>query len=141
MAYATLEDLIERAGELEIKQIADRDRDGTPDPDVIDAAIKDASNIIDGYVGAKYALPLPSVPDLINTWTVSIARYYLHRNKPPDHVKGDHDDAIAALKDVGRGLAVLPVTPGETPPAEVTGSVMASHPPTVFTPQKLKGWR
>lgn len=40
MTYATLEDLIERAGAAEIRQIADRDRDGTPDPDVIDAAFQ-----------------------------------------------------------------------------------------------------
>ncbi len=141
MPYASLEDLIDRAGETEIRQIADRDRDGTPDPEVIAAAIQDAGNLIDGYVGAKYDLPLPSVPALVGTWAVSIARYVLHRNKAPDHVKKDYDDAIAALKDVGRGLIALPVGPGEAAPAETTGTVMAAHPPQVFTPGKLRGWR
>lgn len=140
MPYATLDDLIERAGDAEIRQIADRNRDGTPDPEVIAAAIQDAANLIDGYVGAKYALPLPSVPALVGTWAVSIARYVLHRNKAPDHVKKDYDDATAALKDVARGLIALPVDPGETPPAETGGTVMAEHPPQVFTPGKLRGW-
>lgn len=141
MTYATLDDLIERAGEVEIRQIADRDRDGTPDPEVIASALKAARNRIDGYVGVKYDLPLPSVPDLLNTWSVSIARYVLHRNKAPDHVKDDYDDAIASLEQLAKGLIALPVGAGETPPAEITGAVMAEHPPQVFTAQKLRGWR
>ena len=140
MTYATLPDLIKRAGQQEILQIADRDRDGTPDPDVVEAAIRDGMNVVNGYVAAKYAVPLPSVPDLVRTWTVSIARYTLHRNTPPDHVRTDFEDAIKALKDVAAGRIVLPVEAGEEPPASVAGTVMAEHPPKVFTPEKLRGW-
>ncbi|WP_189383247.1 phage protein Gp36 family protein, partial [Gemmobacter nanjingensis] len=100
MSYASLPDLIARAGDAEIRQIADRDRDGTPDPDVIAAALLDADNAIDGYVGARYDLPLPTVPALVKTWAVSISRYILHRNGAPDHVRQDYTDAVAALKDV-----------------------------------------
>jgi hypothetical protein len=39
MAYATLADLLDRAGDEEILQVADRDGDGTADPDVIASAI------------------------------------------------------------------------------------------------------
>lgn len=141
MIYCTLTDLIERAGEAEIRQIADRDRDGVPDQGVVDAAIEDAGNLIDGYVGAKYTLPLPSVPAIVRTWAVSIARYVLHRNGAPDHVETDYKDAVAALKDVSRGLIALPVAPGENAPGSETGTVMAAHPPTVFTSRKLRGWR
>lgn len=140
MTYATLQDLIERAGEAEIRQIADRDRIGIPDPDVIDAAIRDGMNIVNGYVAAKYRVPLASVPDLVRTWTVSIARYYLHRNTPPVHVRTDYEDAIAALKDVSAGRSVLPVEDGEEPPATVAGKVIAAHPPQVFTADRLRGW-
>nr|WP_321511109.1 DUF1320 domain-containing protein [uncultured Celeribacter sp.] len=140
MTYATLTDLIDRAGETEITQIADRDRDGEADPDVIEAALTDADNTINGYVGAKYTLPFVSVPDLVNTWAISIARYVLHRNGAPDHVETDYKDAIAALKDVARGLIVLPVDEGETAPVSQTGTVMSAHPPRVFTPEKLRGW-
>ena len=140
MTYATLPDLIKRAGQQEILQIADRDRDGTPDPDVIEAAIRDGMNTVNGYVAAKYAVPLPSVPDLVRTWTVSIARYVLHRNTPPDHVRTDYEDAIKALKDVAAGRLVLPVADGQEAPASVAGKIMAAHPPQVFTPEKLRGW-
>jgi len=141
MSYATLDDLIDRAGENELRQIADRDRDGMIDAEVVDAALADADATIDGYVGAKYALPLPSVPSTVRGWAVSIARYTLHRNGAPDHVAQDYKDAIAALKDVARGLITLPVAAGETPATVSGGTVMASHPEPVFTPSRLAGWR
>lgn len=140
MTYATLDDLVERAGLAEIRQVADRDRDGTPDPDVVAAALQDADDAINGYLGARYDLPLPSVPPQLRPWAVSIARYILHRNGAPDHVAQDYKDAIAALKDVARGLIALPVGAGETAPTAITGQSMAAHPPQVFTPGKLRGW-
>lgn len=140
MTYATLADLIERAGATEILQIADRNRDGTADPEVIAAALQDADNEIDGYVGAKYALPLASVPKLLTTWAVSIARHTLFRNGPPEHVVKDYERAIAALKDVSRGLISLPVAAGEDAPVSQTGKMMAAHPAQVFTPARLQGW-
>jgi len=141
MSYATLDSLIDRAGEAELRQIADRDRDGMIDAEVVDAALADADATIDGYVGAKYALPLPSVPSTVRGWAVSIARYTLHRNGAPDHVAQDYKDAIAALKDVSRGLITLPVAAGETPATVSGGTVMAAHPDPVFTPSRLAGWR
>lgn len=141
MPYATLADLIERAGEAEIRQVADRDRDGAIDADVIEAALQDADNLVNGYVATKYAVPLASVPDLVRTWAVSIARYVLHRNGAPDHVEQDYKDALAALKDVAAGRLTLPVAPGEAALSPVSGTVMGSHPPPVFTPDKLRGWR
>jgi len=140
MSYATLADLIARAGADEIRQVADRNRDGAPDTDVVAAALIDADNAIDGYVGAKYATPLTSVPALVRTWAVSIARYVLHRNGAPEHVEQDYKDAISALKDVSRGLIALPVASGATPPVSIDGKVMSSHPAEVFTSDRLRGW-
>ena len=141
MSYATLDDLIDRAGEAELRQIADRDRDGVIDADVVAAALATADAAIDGYVGAKYALPLPSVPSIVRGWAISIARYTLHRNGAPDHVGQDYKDAILALKDVSRGLITLPVAAGETAAAVSGGTVIAAHPEPVFTPARLAGWR
>ena len=140
MTYATLDDLKNRAGASEIYQIADRDRDGVLDQPVIDKALLDADNLIDGYVSAKYDVPLASVPALVNTWAVSIARYILHRNGAPDNVAQDYKDAIAALKDVSSGRIKLPVAAGADPLTTSDGTVMASHPDEVFTADKLRGW-
>jgi phage gp36-like protein len=140
MSYATLADLIARAGDAEMRQIADRDRDTMIDQDVIDAALVHADNLVNGYVGAKYDVPLVTVPDLVRTWAVSIARYILHRNGAPEHVAQDYKDAVASLKDVAAGRISLPVTAGADPLPTAGGQVMASHPDEVFTADKLRGW-
>ncbi|ARE40909.1 Mu-like prophage protein GP36 [Rhodovulum sp. P5] len=139
MSYATLSDLIERAGEAEIVQIADRDRDGAADADVIAAALADADNAIDGYLATRYDTPLDDVPDLVVTWAVSLARYTLHRNGAPDHVEADYKAAIAALKDAARGLIALPLAAGGTVTAGA-GGTMGCHPDEVFTADRLRGW-
>ena len=142
MTYATLNDLITRAGLDEIRQVADRDRDGTPDPAVIEGALTHADNTVNGYVRARYAFPFVDVPDLVRTWAVSIARHFLHRNGPPDHVVADYKDALAALKDVSAGRIGLPVATAEgaVEPQAATGTVLASHPAEVFSATKLRGW-
>lgn len=141
MTYASLEDLIDRAGAVELRQIADRDRDGSVDMDVVTSALEDADSMINRYVAVKYDVPLPSVPSSVRGWAVSIARYLLHRNGAPDHVARDYKDARADLKDVASGLSALPVAAGEAAPSVTGGAVMAAHPPRIFTPGKLRGWR
>lgn len=141
MPYASLEDLIERAGEDEILQVADRDEDGTPDPDVVEAALVHADNIANGYVAVRYALPLTAVPDLLRTWCVSIARYHLHRDGAPDYVVRDYKDALASLKDLARGVLDLPIGADDPQPAPSdSGRVSIVGPEPVFTADKLKGW-
>lgn len=140
MPYASHSDLTARADERELLQIADRDRDGVADTDVLDAALAGADNLINGYVATKFATPLDPVPDLVNTWAVSIARYLLHSNGAPKNVEADYKDAIAALKDVAAGRITLPVASGEEQPQVQSGTTIAAHPDPVFTPQKLQGW-
>lgn len=142
MTYATLDDLNARAGADEIRQVADRDRDGMPDAEVIAGALAHADNTINGYVRARYDLPFVDVPDLVRTWAISIARYFLHRSGPPEYVVADYKDAVAALKDVSAGRIALPVTggTGAVQPQSATGTIMAAHPDEVFSAIKLRGW-
>lgn len=139
MTYATMADLVARAGEDELIQVTDRNRVGIYDGEAIEAALRDADNLINGYVRSKYALPLDPIPDLVRTWATSIARHILHRDGPPDHVVTDYKDALAGLKDVARGIISLPVADGTVPTA-TTGVIMADHPAQVFTPGRLRGW-
>lgn len=140
MSYATLDDMIDRAGETELRQTADRNRDGIIDTDVVEAALLHADNTINGYLAARYTVPLSEVPDLVRTWTVSIARYFLFRNGPPEYVAQDYKDAIAALKDAAKGLIALPGSATVDAPVAQTGRVLAAHPDEVFSASKLRGW-
>lgn len=137
MTYALLSDLFARAGETEILQVADRDDDNEPDADVVSAALEHADNIINGYLRSRYSVPLTAVPDLVRTWAVAIARYFLHRYGAPDYVEHDYKDALAALKDVAAGRITLPAADDGETPTSGTGSVLATHPRPHFD---TRGW-
>lgn len=139
MAYATLADLVARASEREILDVADRDRDGTADPEVIAEALTHADNIVNGYVATTYTLPFVVVPDLVRTWAVAIARHKLHFQGPPDYVVADYKDALASLKDVQAGKLTLPISTGEIP-ATSTGTSMFADAPTSAASNILRGW-
>ena len=139
MTYATQADLEARAGIAELLDLADRDGDGVIDADVVLAALSDAKNIVDGYIANRYGA-LTTIPSLVRTWSVSIARYLLWSNGSPEHIRQDYEDAISALKDVSKGVMALPVPVGQTAPEMVAGRVLAAHPDPVWTAEKLRGW-
>lgn len=141
MAYSTLTDLIERAGEEEILQVADRDHDGTADPDVVEAAIALADQTIETYLAARYVLPLTSVPAIVTKWSVALARYGLHRDGAPDYVVRDYKDAMAELRDATADRLKLPDATGIQPAPTAVGGVTAGASPSVFTDESLEGFR
>ena len=141
MSYATLQDLIDRAGQTEMQQVAPDALGVAIDPATVDAALRHADNIVNGYVGTRYQVPLSSTPDLVRTWAVAIARHWLHRQGPPDYVVADYKDAISALKDLAGGKIALPDTAGAEPTATTTRSVLSSSPPEVWDASGLRGWR
>lgn len=140
MSYATLDDLIARAGSAEIGEIADRDGNGTPDPTVIAAALAAADQTIDGYLAVRFALPLTAIPPLVVKWAISIARYHLHRDGAPDYVVRDYKEAFAELRDAAAGRLMLPDAAGAVPPNNSLGGAQAAGTAPVFTAEALEGW-
>lgn len=140
MPYATLDDLIDRAGPSEILEVADRDGDGLADPDVVASAFASAGQTIDAYLAARYGLPLSSTPAIVQKWAVSIARYHLHRDGAPDHVVRDYKEAMTELRDAAAGRLSLPDVTGATPAAAAGGSVRVDGPASVFDGSGLRGW-
>lgn len=140
MPYATLDDLIARAGELEIAQIADRDDDGDPDAAVVSAALDAADERINAWLGGRVRLPLTSVPAIVKGWAVSIARYHLHRDGAPDHVVKDYDDAVKELQAAAAGKLSLPGVDGVAPPAPSGSGISSSCPDAVFSRKNMEGF-
>ena len=140
MTYATLSDLVARAGEEEILQVADRDDDGVADDDVITKALTDADNIINARLAARYQVPLSTTPDIVNSWAVSIARYFLHRDGAPDHVVRDYNNALADLKDASAGKFPVPDATGVAPSEGSSGSVRVYGDCPAFSRDKLEGF-
>lgn len=76
MAYATVEDMIARFGELEVLQLTDRNQEGVIDKTVVKTALDDATAEIDAYLG-RFRRPFEDVPPILVRLCCDIARYRL----------------------------------------------------------------
>lgn len=105
MSYCTRQNLIDRFGEDELIQRSDRSNLGVIDDTVLNQAISDADEEINGYI-AKY-LPLASVPPVLIPLACDIARYRLYDDAAPDLIKERYRNAIAYLLGVAKGQIPL----------------------------------
>lgn len=139
MAYLTLDDLVARFGEREMLDVADRDDDGVVDAGVLAAAIGDAERDVDAQIGARYAVPLATVPDLVKRVAAQLARYYLHVANPPEWVRAGYKDALAILADIRDGRVAIDA-PAAAGGASVAGRVQGVADARIFTPDRLRGF-
>jgi phage gp36-like protein len=107
MPYATKQDMIDRYGQTELAQLTDRAAGTTIDDNVLNRALGDADSTINGYLAARYTLPLSSTPPLILRLACEISRYSLYEDAAPEQVEKRHDAAIKTLEGVARGLVNL----------------------------------
>ncbi len=114
MPYATQSELAGRFGELELLQQTDLTGTGTINGQAVADALTDASALIDGYVSARYSLPLAVVPSLLVGVCCDLARYALYIEAVPPIVQQRREQAIAALRDISLGKLRLEVG-GDTP--------------------------
>lgn len=75
----------------------------------------DAASLVDGYLAARYTLPLVVVPEIVIGLTADITRYRLWDQRAPDEVRRRYEDALAQLRDIAAGRLSLP--------PDVTGAV------------------
>jgi len=138
MTYATQQDLIDRFGNDELLQLADRDLDDAVDAAVVDGALADADELINTYIRKQYKLPLATAPDRLVKLAADIARYNLHEEVPTEHVTKAYDDALKFLKDIAAGRAELDVA-GVEPEAQ-GDAVKISASDRVFTSDTMEGF-
>lgn len=108
MAYATLDDLIKTFGEHNLSSLlVDDNGDLSPFNQWLD----NASSEIDGYLNARYKVPLKVVPSIVKEWTCSIT-YYKRSLEYGDGLTEEkrkrYDDIFDYLKDIVKGIATIP---------------------------------
>ncbi len=121
MAYASVQDMIDRFGEGEMARASTPEN--TPITAVIPApiqtALDDASATIDSYLRRRYAVPLQAVPPEINRACCMLARLDLglgNEKTVSEQAQKAADAATSWLKQLANGTADLgmeEVTPGE----------------------------
>lgn len=111
MSYVTQEELIAAYGEKPLIELTDRAEPpaGEIDTAVIERAIADTDALIDGFVGARYRLPMTDVPALLRQLAQPIVFHKLHIDAVSDKVKADYDDARRTLEWIAAGKVKLNV--------------------------------
>jgi len=139
MAYATLADLIIAFGREGIVQLTDR---ADPPAGVVDAAVAGealgyADNLIDGYLGGRYVLPLKLAQPMLKGVAQDLAWCRLQAELTED-AKRRQDAALRTLRDLAGGLITLP---GETGSASPTGSgtIKLKSQDRIFSRDKMSG--
>ena len=125
MAYVTRSDLADRYGPAWVEQ-----RESMLPADAVEKAIADASAVADDFLAGRYSVPVAPVPETLKRLVCDISRYYLAGDTADDDTRRRHNDAIAALRDIGAGRRRLGVEPVAGGGADATVEIVSS--PRVF---------
>ncbi|MDE0382398.1 MAG: DUF1320 domain-containing protein [Defluviicoccus sp.] len=141
MAYATVQDCIDRRGEESLRELADDPHADALAWDALERALEDASDEIDAYVGARHDLPLDPAPRILVRLCVEIGVYLAaaDADQGTDERRRRYEGAIGLLRDIREGRASLGAADPD-PPAEAEAPVVQVESfPRVMTRDSLRG--
>lgn len=112
--YITHADMAQAMSADELIQLTDDTGAGAVNEEILAAAIRYACELADGYLTARYALPLSPAPTLLRPLCIDIARYWLHTRRInaaefPKPLQVAYDNAIKLLKAIRDGQIHLGV--------------------------------
>ncbi len=106
--YLTRAQFERRFGETELSDLETEGNDYAE-------AENDAASLVDGFMAAKYSLPLITVPSIVTGWVGDIVRFKLWDERAPVEVKERYDKALHQLEQLAKGLIALPPDATGTP--------------------------
>ena len=112
MAYATVANMIERFGEVELIRLTTPDGQemASFNADTITRALDEASGVVDTYLRKRYQVPLAVVPPEVRRAVCAIARYDLslgESREPGEQVRLAKKESTDWLALVAKGDALL----------------------------------
>lgn len=140
MAYCTVDDIKGQLDERDLIQYTDDAGEGAVDLDKVAQAIADADAEINGYLGARYAVPLDPVPPVVAKYAVDMAIYHIQsrRRGASESRKERYDMAIRFLTKVGEGKLTLGVNdPEDTPRDNEAPRMSSANPPRIFSRESM----
>ena len=142
MTYATQAILVARYGSAALVALTDRAEvpTGQIDAAVVARALADADATIDGYLAAKYALPLTVTSPLLEDLCAKIAFWNLHIASPDEKVKIDYQEAIRQLREIAAGSVRIPGAAGVEPSGTASSGASFTDRDRPFSPENLKGF-
>ena len=139
--YASIQDCIDRRGEESLRELADDPHAHALAWSGLEAALDDATDEIDAYVGARHELPLDPVPRVLQRLCVEIGIYRRadSADRGTEEMRKRYEDAIRLLKDIQSGRASLGVADPDAPARAESPAVSIDSSPRVMTRESLRG--
>ena len=140
--YCSEDDLLALISATELKELTAESGE-EPDAAVVAQGIAQAESEIDSYLAVRYQLPLAApVPDLVKSLAVDLALYHLYsrRSVAPATRRQKYEDALAFLKLVASGRAVIIGAAGTEEPGAVQDVTEVSSSERVFSRKELEDW-
>ena len=121
MRYCTRNDIGNAIPELTLIQLSNDDPAAMqPNEGVIEDGVRQAEELVDGYLRGRYNLPLDPVPTVLRDAVVYLARHWLYQRRPegalPDAVKDSRKDTIKLLESIRDGVVTLGMPSGQAAP-------------------------
>lgn len=102
-------------------------------------AENDAAGLVNGFLAARYTLPLVSVPSMVVGWVADVTRFKLWDDRAPEEIRQRYEDTLGQLKMASQGLIALPPgSDGQPASAPLTFGGFGNT--RVFTPDTLCGY-
>lgn len=139
MRYCTRADLGNAIPRMTLIQLSNDDPAATePNESVIDNGVRQAQELVDGYLRGRYQLPLDPVPTVLRDAVVYLARHWLYQRRPegalPDAVKDSRTDTLKLLENIRDGVITLGTPTGHAVPEP--GEIRVRARPQQFSAQR-----
>lgn len=106
--YCTIDDILKYHSEASLIQLSDdTDAQAEINKTVVNGAISDAAEFIDGFLRSRYALPFVTAPKLLVKLAVDVSIYYLHQRRGvemPKTIDDAYKNAVKTLEQIQKGL-------------------------------------
>lgn len=121
MRYCTLADIAKAIPPVTLLQLSNDDPTAElPDESVIEDGVRQAEELVDGYLRGRYDLPLDPVPSVLRDAVVYLTRHWLYQRRPegaiPEAVKDSRKDTLKLLESIRDGVVTLGMPTGEAAP-------------------------
>ena len=119
MRYCSLDDLQLAIPPQTLIWLSNDDESATAvNVGVVEQAVAQAEELIDGFLRGRYNLPLDPVPTIVKDMTVNLARHWLYARRPegnelPDAVVRTHKSAMSLLETIRDGKLTIGQPTGE----------------------------
>lgn len=135
--YASVQDMIDRFGDTIVIELTDDEHTGAVNTAVAERALTDATSEIDGYLAARYTLPVTDTPRLLSLLCTDIARYRLEMEHSSEETRKRYEDAVRKLEKIAKGEINLPLT---TPPPASAEPVVTTGGKRTFNDDSMRGF-